>query len=255
MEGRREPAEPDVTSAAVAAGAGVEGSDMAAAGPFSEAERAAVYRAIETRRDVRGEFLPRPVPDAILARLLEAAHHAPSVGLMQPWNFVVLRDLPRRRQIHDIVMRRNAEAAAMFDDERAAAYQRLKLEGIVDAPVNLCITCDRERGGKVVLGRTHQRDTDLLSTACAVQNLMLAARAEGVGVGWVSIFEPEDLRPILGLPASVVPVAYLCLGYVAELFTRPELEARRWARRLALQDLVFEEGWDRKWRYAQKGED
>ncbi|MCE7028917.1 5,6-dimethylbenzimidazole synthase [Jiella avicenniae] len=226
---------------------------MAAAGPFSEAERAAVYRAIETRRDVRGEFLPTHVPDAVLARLLEAAHHAPSVGLMQPWNFIVLRDIETRRRIRDIVMRRNAEAAAMFEDERAAAYQRLKLEGIVEAPLNLCITCDRERGGKVVLGRTHQRDTDLLSTACAVQNLFLAARAEGIGVGWVSIFEPDDLRPVLGLPDRVVPVAYLCVGYVDRLFRRPELEARRWAKRLSLEDLVFAEGWDRPWRFPPEG--
>ncbi|WAP71157.1 5,6-dimethylbenzimidazole synthase [Jiella pelagia] len=225
---------------------------MTAAGPFSAAERAAVYRAIETRRDVRGEFLPTPVPDAVLARLLEAAHHAPSVGLMQPWNFIILRDIDRRRRIRDIVMRRSAEAAAMFEDERAAAYQRLKLEGIVDAPLNICITCDRTRGGKVVLGRTHQRDTDLLSTACAVQNLFLAARAEGIGVGWVSIFEPDDLRPILHLPDSVVPVAYLCVGYVEELFTRPELEARKWSKRLPLEDLVFEEGWDRPWRLPEE---
>ncbi|WP_163461571.1 5,6-dimethylbenzimidazole synthase [Jiella pacifica] len=227
--------------------------ELTAAGPFSEAERAAVYRAIETRRDVRGEFLPTEVPDAVLARLLEAAHHAPSVGLMQPWNFIILRDMKTRRAIRDIVMARNAEAAAMFDDDRAAAYQRLKLEGIVDAPLNICITCDRTRGGKVVLGRTHQRDTDLLSTACAVQNLFLAARAEGIGVGWVSIFEPDDLRPILQLPDPVVPVAYLCVGYVEALFRRPELEARRWSKRLALEDLVFEESWDRPWRFPEEG--
>ncbi|MBO0663553.1 5,6-dimethylbenzimidazole synthase [Jiella sp. MQZ9-1] len=227
--------------------------ELAAAGPFSKAERAAVYRAIETRRDVRGEFLPQRVPDAAIARLLEAAHHAPSVGLMQPWNFIVIRDLDRRRAIRDIVMRRNDEAAAMFEDERAAAYQRLKLEGIVEAPLNICVTCDRGRGGKVVLGRTHQRDTDLLSTACAVQNLFLAARAEGIGVGWVSIFEPDDLRPVLGLPDAVVPVAYLCVGYVAELFRRPELEARKWSKRLDLESLVFAEGWGSAWAFPEVG--
>ena len=220
---------------------------MTAAGPFDAADKAAVYRAIETRRDVRGEFLAEPVGDTVIARLLEAAHHAPSVGLMQPWNFIIIRDLAVRQQIRDIVVGRNAEAAAMFEDERAAAYQRLKLEGIVEAPVNICVTCDRTRGGKVVLGRTHQRDTDLLSTACAVQNLFLAARAEGIGVGWVSIFEPDDLRPLLQLPEHVVPVAYLCVGYVQELFRRPELEARQWSKRLALRELVFAEAWDRPW--------
>ena len=238
----------------VSAGQPAATSEMIAAGPFSEADRAAVYRAIETRRDVRGEFLARPVGDAVIARLLEAAHHAPSVGLMQPWNFIVIRDLALRRRISDVVARRNEEAAGMFSDERAAAYQRLKLEGIVEAPVNICVTCDRTRGGKVVLGRTHQPDTDLLSAACAVQNLFLAARAEGIGAGWVSIFEPEDLRPILKLPEGVVPVAYLCLGHVEELFGRPELEARRWSKRLALQDLVFAESWDRPWPFPTGGD-
>ena len=249
------PADAADRQAAVSLPTAIDPLEMTAAGPFDEAERAAVYRAIETRRDVRGEFLDRPVEDAVIARLLEAAHHAPSVGLMQPWNFIVIRDPVLRRSIRDIVLRRSDEAAAMFDDERAAAYQRLKLEGIVDAPVNICVTCDRERGGKVVLGRTHQRDTDLLSTACAVQNLFLAARAEGIGVGWVSIFEPDDLRPLLNLPDPVVPVAYLCVGYVEELFKRPELEARRWSKRLALEELVFAESWDRPWDFPQDSED
>ena len=179
------------------------------AGPFSDAERAAVYRAIHERRDVRGQFLPDPIADDLLARLLQAAHAAPSVGLMQPWNFIVIRSDAVRRDIRAAFDRANDEARAMFPPERQALYSQLKLQGITEAPVNLCITCDRTRGGAVVLGRTHDRDTDLYSTACAVQNLWLAARAEGIGVGWVSIIRDADLRAILNIPDHVVPVVGL----------------------------------------------
>lgn len=217
--------------------------ERAPAGPFDEAARAAVYRAIETRRDVRNEFLPRPVTDEVLRRLLGAAHCAPSVGLSQPWSFILVREAATRAAVAEIFARRNAEAAKMFEGERAAKYRRLKLEGIVTAPLNVCVVVDRTRGGPVVLGRTHQSDVDLYSAVCAVQNFWLAARAEGVGVGWVSIFAPDDLRPVLGLPDHVAVVAYLCVGYVDLLHVRPELEARRWAARLPLEDVVFDGRW------------
>ncbi len=216
---------------------------LTAAGPFGEAERDAVYRAIFTRRDVRGQFLPDPIDDDVLRRILLAAHHAPSVGFMQPWNFIVLRDPAVKARAKEAFERANTEAALMFDDNRAALYSALKLEGITDAPVNLCVTCDRSRGGKVVLGRTHNRDTDLYSTVCAVQNLMLAARAEGIGAGWVSIFNEDELRTLFGLPDAVTPVAYLCLGHVKELYAAPELEARGWRKRLDLDALIFDEKW------------
>ncbi|MFC3692214.1 5,6-dimethylbenzimidazole synthase [Chenggangzhangella methanolivorans] len=214
-----------------------------AAGPFDAAARAAVYRAIESRRDVRNEFLPDPVSDEILARLLKAAHCAPSVGLSQPWSFILVRSAEKRAEVAGIVARRNEEAANMFDGERAAQYRRLKLEGIEAAPLNICVVADRSRGGPVVLGRTHQDDVDLYSTVCAVQNFWLAARAEGIGVGWVSIFEPDDLKPAFGLPEHVCVVAYLCVGHVERLHVRPELEARRWGERLPLADVVFDERW------------
>ncbi|MFN4128345.1 MAG: 5,6-dimethylbenzimidazole synthase [Paracoccaceae bacterium] len=207
------------------------------------AEPAAVYRAIATRRDVRSQFTDRPVDDATLMRLLEAAHHAPSVGLMQPWNFIVIRSAQVKAQVHTAFARANAEAAAMFEGDRSALYSSLKLQGITDAPVNLCITCDRSRGGPVGLGRTHNHDMDLYSTVCAVQNLSLAARAEGIGVGWVSIFHESEVRDILGLPEAVVPVAYLCLGHVDALYEEPELQARGWAQRLPLADLIFADCW------------
>lgn len=213
------------------------------AGPFSKAERQAVYRAIHERRDVRSQFLPDPIDEALLMRLLEAAHSAPSVGLMQPWNFILIESAQMRAKARAAFERANNEAAQMFGPERRALYSQLKLQGITDAPVNLCITCDRSRGGKVVLGRTHDRDTDLYSTVCAVQNLWLAARAEGIGVGWVSIFHESDLRELLGLPDHVVPVAYLCLGHVRELYDEPELQARGWAQRRPLDQMIYRESW------------
>lgn len=221
----------------------VEAGGPGSAAPFSDGERAAVYKAIETRRDVRDEFLPDPVPEEVMGRLLKAAHHAPSVGFMQPWNFIVIRDAARRQEAWRLFNAANEEAAAMFEGERAALYRSLKLEGIRKAPVNLVVTCDRTRGGKVVLGRTHNQEMDLYSTVCAVQNLWLAARAEGIGVGWVSIFEEGAMRALLGIPPHVAIIAYLCIGYVERLYSSPELEAKGWRRRLPLDSLVFQERW------------
>lgn len=210
---------------------------------FSDAERQALYDVIGARRDVRNEFLPDEIPAPVLRRILEAAHAAPSVGYMQPWNFILIREAARRAEVHAAFAEASAEEAARFDDDRQAAYRKLKLEGITKAPLNIAVTCDRSRGGPVVLGRTHNRDMDLFSTVCAVQNLWLAARAEGIGVGWVSIFRPEDLRALLGLPDQVEVVAYLCLGKVSEIFASPELAARGWRQKLPLDDLIMEERW------------
>ena len=219
---------------------------MVRAEAFSHADRAAVYRAIETRRDVRDQFLPDPLPDDLVTRLLQAAHNAPSVGFMQPWNFVLVRAEETRRRVHAAFERANAEAAEMFAGERQAQYRGLKLEGILKAPLSICVTCDPTRGGAVVLGRTHNPRMDVYSTVCAVQNLWLAARAEGVGVGWVSIFHDSDIRAILGIPARIEIVAWLCLGYVDELYGEPELAVKGWRRRLPLETLVFEERWQER---------
>ena len=216
---------------------------MVRAAPFSHAERAAVYRAIETRRDVRDQFLPDPLPDDLVRRLLEAAHNAPSVGFMQPWNFVLVRAEETKRRMHAAFERANAEAAAMFSGERQEQYRNLKLEGVLKAPLSICVTCDPTRGGAVVLGRTHNPRMDVYSTVCAVQNLWLAARAEGVGVGWVSIFHDSDIRAILDIPEPIEIVAWLCLGYVDELYCEPELAVKGWRQRLPLEGLVFEERW------------
>lgn len=213
---------------------------------FSAAARAAVYQAIFSRRDVRGQFLPTPVADEVLARVLMAAHHAPSVGFMQPWNFLLVRSSTVKARVHGIFQKANDEAAAMFPDERREIYSKLKLQGILEAPINLCITCDRERTGPVVLGRTHMKSMDVYSSVCAVQNLWLAARAEELGVGWVSIFNEPELQEALGIPQAIVPIAYLCIGYVSQFKDKPELEKAGWLPRLPIEELVFEEQWGRK---------
>jgi 5,6-dimethylbenzimidazole synthase len=210
---------------------------------FSLAERDAVYKCIFNRRDVRGQFLPDPIPDDVLARILRAAHHAPSVGFMQPWDFIVVRDPAIKQKIRDSFQVANREAAEMFENERQRTYRKLKLEGIVDAPIGICVTCDRTRSGPVVLGRTHQPEMDLYSAVCAVQNLWLAARAENVGLGWVSIIRHDDLRNALGIPASIQPIAYLCLGYVSHFLRKPELENAGWRKRLPLSDVLWIDRW------------
>lgn len=209
---------------------------------FSSAERAALYRVIESRRDIRA-FRTDPISNGTLHRILRAAHHAPSVGLMQPWNFIVIRDAATKARVKALSTVQNERAAANYAGDRADLYRSLKLEGIEEAPINLCVTCDRTRSGPHVLGRNTVVDTDLYSTCCAVQNLWLAARVEGVGVGWVSILDYDDLRPILGIPATVVPVAYLCIGYPREFLDEPELQRRGWATRLPLEQIVYQERW------------
>lgn len=219
---------------------------LQAAEAFDERDRDAVYRAIRTRRDVRDQFLPDPIPDDLIRRLLEAAHSAPSVGFMQPWNFVLIRNEAVRLAASEAFSRANAEAEAMFPEERRDLYRGLKLEGIRKAPLSICVTCDPDRAGPVVLGRTHNPRMDSYSAVCAVQNLWLAARAEGIGVGWVSIFRDEDVRTLLGIPDRIEIVAWLCLGYVDELYSEPELAVKGWRQRLPLEELVFKDGWGRR---------
>lgn len=213
---------------------------------FAEDDKAAVYRAIETRRDVRNEFLSDPLPDELIGKLLAAAHAAPSVGFMQPWNFILVTNGEIRQAVWQAFSRANEEAAQMFVDEKQSLYRSLKLEGIRKAPLSICVTCDPTRGGDVVLGRTHNPHMDVYSTVCAVQNLWLAARAEGVGVGWVSIFHDDDIREILDIPHHIQIVAWLCLGYVSELYAEPELAVKGWRQRLPLDQLVFKNRWGEK---------
>jgi 5,6-dimethylbenzimidazole synthase len=210
---------------------------------FDEAERNAIYRVIRARRDVRRGFLPEPLPDALLTRLLRAAHDAPSVGLMQPSRFVIIRSLEVRRRIHAAFQQANQQASANYQGARHDQYAALKLEGILEAPQNLCILCEADSEQGHGLGRQTMPQTAVYSTVCAIQNLWLAARAEGVGVGWVSILSPDALRSVLGIPAHIEPVAYLCVGYVDNFGNEPELERVGWERRASLESVIFEESY------------
>ena len=213
---------------------------------FSRSEKRGLYKAIYKRRDVRGHFLADPISDKLLHKLLDSAHHAGSVGFMQPWSFIVIRNDKVKQQVKELFDEANAAAAKVFEGQKRELYSRLKLEGILEAPVNLCVTCDPTRNGPNVLGRNTIQETDVYSTCCAIQNLWLAARGEGVGVGWVSIFDPVQLRSALRIPEHVLPVAYLCLGYVREFLPRPELEMAGWLPRLSLEELVFVDQWGQK---------
>ncbi|WP_395450252.1 5,6-dimethylbenzimidazole synthase [Aminobacter sp. UC22_36] len=213
----------------------------AISGCFDLAAQDAVYRAIFTRRDVRSHFLPDPIGDEVLVRLLLAAHHAPSVGFMQPWNFIVIRDRQRREHVRDLFFAARQQELPEIAEERRELYRKLKLEGICESPLNLVVTCDRSRSANSPLGRWHNPEMDLYSTVCAVQNFWLAARAEGVGVGWVSILDREALKQLLGIPDHVVPVAYLCVGHVSEFAQKPDLERHGWGSRLPLADLIMSE--------------
>jgi len=201
---------------------------------FPDDQRAAVYRAIEERRDVRRDFLPDPIPGDVLERVLAAGHRAPSVGFSQPWDFIVIADPGRRERIKALAERSREEFAATLPAGRARAFDRLKTEAILQTPVNIVITCDPTRGGRHTLGRHAQPQTAAYSSVLAVANLWLAARAEGLGVGWVSFFSERELAAELGLPPHLEVVAYLCLGYVSSFAPEPELALAGWARRRPL---------------------
>lgn len=214
---------------------------MQAAPPirFSQQEREAIYSVIEQRRDVRIGYLPQPLDDACLLRLLHAAQCSPSVGLMQPARYLVIRSESTRRAVHSAFERANAEASAIYTGDQQGRYTSLKLQGLLDAPQHLCVLCDHRTTQGHGLGRQTMPQMAAYSVVCAVQNLWLAARAEGVGVGWVSIFHPEELRSLLGIPEGVELVAYLCIGYVEEFATTPDLERFGWEQRRDLDSALF----------------
>ncbi|KJR42832.1 cob(II)yrinic acid a,c-diamide reductase [Candidatus Magnetoovum chiemensis] len=210
---------------------------------FDEIYKAAIYSAIFNRRDIRSQFIAKPVEDDVLSKILLAAHHAPSVGFMQPWNFIVIKSQEIKSKIHDSFARANEYSSAMFSETRRPVYENLKLQGILESPINICVTCDKTRFGPTVIGRTTNPSMDEYSAVCAVENLWLAARAEGIGIGWVSILYDDDIKLILSLPKHVKPIAYLCLGYVTNFPDAPELETIGWLPRVKLEQLVYSEKW------------
>ncbi|GAA4730756.1 hypothetical protein GCM10023328_07140 [Modestobacter marinus] len=207
-----------------------------------EADRAGLYRAVEARRDVR-RYRPDPVPDEVLTRVLTAAHQAPSVGHSQPWRFVVVRDAGTRDTAAVLTDRERLRQAAQLDPDAAARLLDLQLAGVREAPLGVVVCCDRRAPAAGVLGRATFPDADLWSCATAIQNLWLAARAEGLGVGWVTLFRPEELAALLGLPDGVVTLGWLCLGWPDERPPAPGLERAAWSRRQPLSDVVLHDRW------------
>jgi 5,6-dimethylbenzimidazole synthase len=213
---------------------------------FSEEEKNGLYKAIFSRRDVRSQFTSKPIDDEILSRILNAAHHAPSVGFSQPWNFILIKDYDTRKKIKESFEMERERSSQFVEESRKSRYLSFKLEGILDSPLNVCITYDPSKFGPFVIGRSSIPETGVYSVCCAVQNLWLAARTEGIGLGWVSILSNDTLKEILNLPKHVVPVAYVCLGYVSEFAQKPDLESANWLPRLELKDVLYYEKWDRK---------
>ena len=207
---------------------------------FSPVERDAVYRAIFERRDMR-HFAGGTVAPEVMWRLLQAAHHAPSVGLMQPWRFVRVRSLPLRQSLHALVEQERVLTAQALD-EREDEFMKLKVQGVLDAAEVLVVAMPPGREHHI-FGRRTLPEMDLASATCAIQNLWLAARAEGLGMGWVSMFCPQQLTQLLNMPVGSRPIAILCLGPVAEFYDQPMLQAEKWAHRAALADMVFEDTW------------
>lgn len=218
---------------------------MTADESLTGSEKEGLYKAIFSRRDVRSHFVDKEIPDDVLLRILNAAHHAPSVGFSQPWNFILIKDRAIRQKVKESFLRERQRSISMLDgnEQRQKQYVSLKLEGIIESAINICVTYDPTRFGPFVLGRTSIEETGVYSVACAIQNLWLAARAEGVGVGWVSILANADLEKILAMPPHVRPVAYLCLGYVNEFGDKPDLERSGWLPRMDLANVVCYEQW------------
>ncbi|MDH6217051.1 nicotinate-nucleotide--dimethylbenzimidazole phosphoribosyltransferase [Streptomyces pseudovenezuelae] len=223
-----------------------------AAPAYDDAEREAVLKVMRERRDIRNGFRSDPIPHDVLLRVLEAAHTAPSVGHSQPWDFVVIRSAETRSAMHELAQRQREAYAKSLPKGRAKQFKELKIEAILDTPVNIVVTADPTRGGRHTLGRHTQPQMAPYSAALAVENLWLAARAEGLGVGWVSFFDEREMVRGLGLPEHLEVIAYLCVGYVDEFPDEPELMQAGWSKRRPLSWVVHEETYGRR---ALPGED
>jgi 5,6-dimethylbenzimidazole synthase len=215
-------------------------------GQFTEIEKEIFYKIILSRRDVRRNFIRKKISNRVLLRILTAAHHAPSVGFSQPWNFILIRDRNSRLNIKESFSKERLKSIELLakDKERKRKYLDLKLEGILESNLNICVTYDHKRFGPYVIGRMTIKEAGVYGVCCAIQNLWLAARAENIGVGWVSIINNKDLKRILKLPSTVKPIAYLCLGYVKKFEGEPDLQSQNWLSRLDLEKVINYEQWD-----------
>ncbi|GAA2641719.1 5,6-dimethylbenzimidazole synthase [Dactylosporangium fulvum] len=202
-----------------------------------------LYDVIRRRRDVRAQFTGGQISDEVLGRVLGAAHAAPSVGLSQPWDFILVRDLTTRQAFYEHVQRERATFAATLDGDAARRFERIKIDGVLESSLSVVVTYDPSRGGPAVLGRHAIADAGLYSVCLAIQNLWLAATAEDLGVGWVSFYREEFLRGLMNMPDVVRPIAWLCLGPVTHLEEVPDLERHGWRHRTPLRDAVHHERW------------
>ncbi|WNS78665.1 5,6-dimethylbenzimidazole synthase [Domibacillus sp. DTU_2020_1001157_1_SI_ALB_TIR_016] len=209
---------------------------------FTDEERDAVYKTIFTRRDVRS-FLPDPISEEIVQKLLNAAHHAPSVGFMQPWNFIVVSSPKVKEKLAWAADKERRALAIHYEGEKENKFLSLKVEGLKEAPITICVTCDPTRGGSHVLGRNSIPETDVLSTACAIQNMWLAACSEGLAMGWVSFYKKNDIRDILEIPPYIDPIALMSIGYTDQYPEKPLLESSNWRKRESLTELIFQDKW------------
>lgn len=208
---------------------------------FSQSDKDAIYRVISERRDMR-HFLPDPVSPEIMTRLFHAAHQAPSVGLMQPWRFIRIQSKAMRNRLHEIVDKERQQTAEQLD-ERKAEFLALKVQGILDC-AEVVVVALMDHRDQHVFGRRTLPEMDLASASCAIQNMWLAARAENIGMGWVSIFDPKELAELLQIPIGAKPIAILCIGHVETFYDQPMLIEESWAERGDLNDYVMSETWE-----------
>ncbi|WP_342512496.1 5,6-dimethylbenzimidazole synthase [Sporosarcina sp. FSL K6-1522] len=210
---------------------------------FSNEEKASIYKVIEKRRDIRS-FLSTPIQEEKIERILKAAHHAPSVGFMQPWNFILITSDDVKERLAWAADKERRALAIHYEGEKETKFLGLKIEGLKEAPLTICVTCDPTRGGAHVLGRNSIPETDMLSTACAIQNMWLAACAEGLALGWVSFYKKNDVRDILDIPPHIDPIALLSIGYTDDYPEKPILEQENWRKRESLEHLIFKNKWN-----------
>jgi 5,6-dimethylbenzimidazole synthase len=200
-------------------------------------ERQGVYKAIIGRRDIRS-FLPDSIPDEKLLSILKAAHHGPSVGYMQPWDFIIVSSQEQKEELASVCQKEVKALSVHYEDERKSKFLSLKVEGIREAPITICVTCDPTRGGNHVLGRNSIPETDILSVACGIQNMWLSAYAEGIAMGWVSFYKKADIRSILEIPYHIDPIALLSLGYTSHYPKRPILEEQNWEKKRPFENTL-----------------